>query len=187
MFCLNIPTSRLLAALAAGLAAAPAHAGPASEADAMATRFALQSETGQRIPAGAFGIVEIKRPRQATLLQLRGMAGLGDVILRSHDSRYCLTFPLRFVAGDFGGTTISAHRVEPAVLLLKSRRVAKALANGRDVVSDMYRVGSEEMADVDIVIKSGLNGDYGFVLNPGSGIMAEIWGVDSHRIACTPM
>jgi hypothetical protein len=61
------------------------------------------------------------------------------------------------------------------------------LANGHDVVSDMYRISKEEEPDVDIIIKAGLSEDYGFVLNPGRNIMTDIWGLETRRIACTPV
>lgn len=184
---LGKPTSLLAAALTFVLVSASAHGDAASENEAWVTRHAIQAETGQQIPAGAFGIVQINRPREVTLLDLRGMAGSGDVVLRTDESGYCLTFPLRFIAGDFGGNTISGNLADPIFLVLESRRVAKALANGHDVVSDMYRISKEEEPDVDIIIKAGLSEDYGFVLNPGRNIMTDIWGLETRRIACTPV
>ena len=76
---------------------------------------AVQTEAGQQIPAGAIGVVQIDAPRVATLLQLRGVMGSGTVILRSDDSHDCLTLPIRFVAGDFGGDGISAHAADQFV------------------------------------------------------------------------
>jgi hypothetical protein len=146
----------------------------------------VQTATDQQIPAGALGVVLIDAPREATLLQLRGMAGLGIVILRSEDSRDCLTLPLRFVAGDFGGDSISAHSARPIRLIIRSARVARALARGDDVVSDMYRVGTaDDDQDTDIIVKSGLSEGHGFVLNPGSSILADIVGVKASRVACS--
>ena len=108
------------------------------------------------------------------------------MILRSDDSRDCLTFPLRFVAGDFGGDSISAHSARPIRLILRSARVAQALAHGDDVVSDMYRVSTaDDDQDADIIVKSGLSEGHGFVLNPGSSILADILGVETSRIACS--
>jgi len=147
---------------------------------------AIQTEAGQRIPAGAFGIVLIKTPREATLLQLRGMAGRGDVILRSGDSRDCLTLPVRFIAGDFGGNKISTRSAQPIRLIIESARVAQALADAQDVVSDMYRISStDDDPDADIVIQTGLSESHGFVLNPGSSILADILGVTTSRTACS--
>ena len=180
----NSSNSLLAACLVLISASVSARADAASENEAWITRAAIRTETGQQIPAGAFGIVEIERPREATLLDLRGMAGRGNVILRSHESGYCLTFPLRFIAGDFGGDTISAHLAKPVRLVLKSRRVAKALANGHDITSETYRISEDDHPDADIIIETGLNEGYGFIFNPGRNILADIFGVRTTRIAC---
>ena len=88
---------------------------------------AVQTEAGQHIPAGAFGVAYIDAPRVATLLQLRGVTGSGTVILKSDDSHDCLTIPIRFVAGDFGGEGISTNETHPIRLILRSPRVAERL------------------------------------------------------------
>lgn len=159
----------------------------AKENDLQITKNAVETGNGQVIPAGAFGIVEIARPRQGTLLDLRGMAGRGDVILRSDEMGYCQSFPLRFVAGDFGGDTISVHTVAPVKFVIKSRRVAKALANGIDVVSEDFKVSSLDHPDADIIIMAGLGEDFGFVFNPGRNLWAELWGVKVTRVNCSPV
>ena len=147
---------------------------------------AVQTEAGQQIPVGAYGVAQIDAPRVATLLQLRGVMGTGIVILRSDDSHDCLTVPIRFVAGDFGGEGISANATKPIRLILRSRRVARALAAGEDVVSDMYRIGSlKDDPDADIIIQSGLSEGHGFVLNPGSSILADVFGAAVSRTACS--
>ena len=104
---------------------------------------AVQTKAGQQIPAGAYGVAYIDTPRVATLLQLRGVTGRGTVILKSDDSHDCLTVPIRFVAGDFGGEGISTNETHPIRLILRSPRVAGALAAGDEVVSDMYRISAE--------------------------------------------
>ncbi len=178
--------SHIAAALTLVFLSASAHAGAVGGNATPPSQMAVQTEAGQRIPAGAYGIVEIKNPVEATLLQLRGLAGRGDVVLRGDESGMCISFPLRLVAGDFGGDAISGRRTSSVLLVLRSRRVTEALARGEDIVSDMYRVSKEEGADADIIIKTGLNADHGFVLNPGSNILADIFGVETHRIACAP-
>tara|TARA_R110000744_G_scaffold326656_2_gene432442 strand:+ start:200 stop:736 length:537 start_codon:yes stop_codon:yes gene_type:complete len=149
---------------------------------------AVQTRVGRTVPAEALGIVVIEAPRQASLLQLRGMAGEGKVILRSDDRQDCLTFPIRFVAGDFGGSDISVHSAQQVRLVLKSRRVTEALARGDDVVSDMYRVSShEDDARADILIQTGLSDSHGFVLNPGSSILEDLVGVKTRRTDCSEL
>ncbi|MGB8622183.1 MAG: hypothetical protein WCD16_05135 [Paracoccaceae bacterium] len=147
---------------------------------------AVQSEAGHQIPAGAYGVAFIDAPRVATLLQLRGVTGSGTVILKSDGSHDCLTFPIRFVAGDFGGEGISSNETHPIRLILRSPRVAGALAAGDDVVSDMYRISAQlDDPEADIIIQTGLSESHGFVLNPGSSIVADIFGAATSRIACS--
>lgn len=149
---------------------------------------AVQTEAGQTIPAGAIGVAQIDAPREATLLQLRGVMGRGTVILRSNESRDCLTIPIRFVAGDFGGDAISSHASNLIRLIIRTTRVANALAGGGDVVSDMYRVSSlRDDPNADIIIQSGLGESHGFVLNPGSSVVADIFGTTVRHTACSEL
>jgi len=149
---------------------------------------AVQTESGQQIPAGAYGVAYIDAPRVATLLQLRGVTGGGTVILKSDDSHDCLTVPIRFVAGDFGGEGISANETHPIRLILRSPRVAGALAAGDDVVSDMYRISVQlDDTEADIIIQTGLSASHGFVLNPGSSVVADIFGATTSRTACSEL
>ena len=149
---------------------------------------AVQTEAGQHIPAGAYGVAFIDAPRVATLLQLRGVTGSGTAVLKSDDSHDCLSVPIRFVAGDFGGDGISANEAHPIRLILRSPRVAEALAAGDDVVSDMYRISTQvDDPEADIIIKTGLSESHGFVLNPGSSIVADIFGATTGRIACSEL
>lgn len=150
------------------------------------TSTAIQTEAGQLIPAGAFGIAQIENPRVATLLQLRGLTGRGIVILRSGENQDCVTLPIRFVAGDFGGDSISVHATSPIRLIIQTARVANALTNGHDVVSDMYRISSlRDDPTADIIIQSGLSESHGFVLNPGSSVIADIFGATASPAACS--
>ena len=82
--------------------------------------IAVQTETGKQIPAGAYGVVQIQTPRVANLLQLRGVIGRGIAIIRSDDSHDCQILQLRFVAGDFGGDSVSTHAAKPIRLVLRS-------------------------------------------------------------------
>jgi len=148
----------------------------------------VQTESGEQIPAGAHGVALIDAPRVATLLQLRGITGSGTVILKSDDSHDCLTLPIRFVAGDFGGESISINETHPIRLILRSPLVAGALAAGDDIVSDMYRISAQpEDPDADIIIQTGLSESHGFVLNPGSSMVADIFGASTSRTACSEL
>jgi hypothetical protein len=151
------------------------------------TVTAVQTKAGQQIPAGAIGLVQIEAPRVATLLQLRGVMGSGTVILRSDESKDCLTLPIRLVAGDFGGDGISAHTRGPIRLIIQTARVANALADGDDVVSDTYHISMKDDPNADIIIQSGLSEGHGFVLNPGSSVVADIFGTTASHTACSEL
>lgn len=145
------------------------------------------TKAGQRIPAGAFGILLIERPREMTLLNLRGIGGRGEVVLRGDEPGTCLTLAVRLVAGDFGGESITAHLAEPIRFAIGSRRAARALVAGQDIVSDMYRVSSRMDLDADIVLQSGLDESFGFVINPGRNIFSDVFGVTARQISCPPL
>ncbi len=152
------------------------------------TSSAIQTETGEQIPAGAYGVVQIQTPRVANLLQLRGVMGRGIAIIRSNDSHDCQSLQLRFVAGDFGGDSVSTHAAKPIRLVLRSARVSNALARGEDVVSDMYVISSQlNDFDADIIIESGLSESHGFVLNPGTSVVADVFGSTTSRLNCSEM
>ena len=113
------------------------------------------------------------------------MAGQGQIILRGEDSKTCLSFPFRFVAGDLRGHRISGHLSDPIHLVLQSRRVAKKLANGYSVVSDEVRVSGTPHPKADILVRAGMDENFGFVLNPGRNITADIFGIRPTKIPCT--
>lgn len=136
----------------------------------------------QVIPAGAFGVVIVEGAREASLLQLRGIAGTGVALLRNADGTDCLSVPLRFVAGDFGGDSIAATRAKSIRLTINDAGVARALIAGKDIVSDHYRVGTTRNAQ--IVIREGLTAGHGFVLNPGTSILEDVFGADVSQVEC---
>ena len=84
-------------------------------------------------------VVYIESPKVGTLLQLRGIAGKGVLIAkkdnRQEDQTVCVSSPIRFAAGDFGGDSIGIQSVEPIRLLIYSDKVAKKLTAGDEVVS----------------------------------------------------
>lgn len=175
---------RLAGLLACVTGANWAQADTLRHTDAIATRQAIETSAGHNIPAGAFGIVLVARPREVMLLQLRGIAGSGRAVLRTDEPGMCLTLPLRFVAGDFGGDAVAGHLAESIHLVLKGREVARALARGRDIVSDDYKVSNRWHSDADIVLQSGLDESFGFVINPGRNILGDIFGVRADRLPC---
>lgn len=176
--------TRLAALLVCAIGANTAYADTARNTDTIATRQNIATSAGHDIPAGAFGFVSVERPREVSLLQLRGIAGRGQVVLRTDEPGECLTLPIRFVAGDLNGVTIEGHLAEPIHFVIKSREVARALAKGHDVVSDDYTVSNASKPSTDIILHSGLDESFGFVINPGRNIWGDIFGVRADRLPC---
>jgi len=144
--------------------------------------FIVRTSQGQEIPTGALGVVIVEGAREASLLQLRGIAGSGVALLRNSDSHDCLSVPLRFVAGDFGGDSIVVTRAGTIRLTINDAGIVQALIAGQDIVSDHYRVGTTR--DDQIAIQEGLTVKHGFVLNPGKSMLAEILGADVSQVEC---
>jgi len=175
---------RLAVVLVGAFTACAAQADATHNTDAIATQAEVPTSAGQNIPTGAFGFLLVERPREVNLLALRGIAGSGKVILRTDRPGLCLSIPIRFVAGDLGGESIAGHLADPIHFVFKSRQVARALAKGRDVVSDMYSVSDQMESDADIVLKSGLEEGFGFVINPGRNVLGDIFGVRAKPVSC---
>ena len=174
----------LASVLVGALTVGGALADPPRDTDAIATRHEVPTSAEHNIPAGAFGFLLIERPREVTLLALRGRAGSGTAILRTDEPGMCLSIPIRFVSGDFGGDAITGHLADPIHLVIRSRQAARALAHGQDVVSDMYSIGDGMDQNADIVLQSGLDAGSGFVINPGRNILGDIFGVRATRVSC---
>jgi len=181
----QIQLSLLRAALVAALLGSAAAAAQETESGtALPAASVLQTQAGQQIPSGAFGVVFIETPRQASLLQLRGLTGQGEAILRDGDGT-CRTLAVRFAAGDFGGRSVTVGSAQPVRLILRSARAAEALGRGEEIVSDMYRIaGTDDDPDADIIVHGGLGQDQGFVINPGRSFLADLLGADIDPLPC---
>lgn len=141
------------------------------------------SPIASTFPEGALGVVHINRPREMTMLQLRGMAGSGSALLRLGDG--CVSIPLRFVAGDFGGDSFSAHRAPPIRIAIQSQEALDTLLEGDDLVSDSFDVSTVMGSPgADLVLLSGLTAQHGFVINPGRSLIDDIFGVQGMRAPC---
>ena len=142
----------------------------------------VRTSQGQEIPVGVFGVVLVEDAREASLLQLRGIAGSGVALLRNSDGNDCLSMPIRFVAGDFGGDSITSTRAKTIRLNINDASIAQALIAGQDIVSDHYLVGTSQ--DDQIAIQEGLTVEHGFVLNPGKSLLADVLGADADQVEC---
>jgi hypothetical protein len=137
-------------------------------------------------------VVYIESPKVGTLLQLRGIAGKGVLIAkkdnRQEEQTACVSSPIRFAAGDFGGDSIGIQSVESIQLLIYSNKVAEKLIAGDEVVSEHYVITDQNDALLgDIKIESGLTLNYGFVLNPGEWSWSSVFGLDHEKVDCEAM
>lgn len=135
----------------------------------------------------AVGQVSVPAPRQGRLMHLRGMVGKGVAVMRLSGDRGCARLRLRLVAGDFGGMT-DENWGEPVRLELRSSSIVTDLMRGIEVISDEIRV-STDPADplAEIVILSGMQANTGFVLNPGTSPLANIFGLPGRPVPCAMM
>jgi len=138
-------------------------------------------------------VVYIESPKVGTLLQLRGIAGKGvfiarEVSIKQQDDVLCTSAPIRFAAGDFGGSTVGIHSTDAIRLIIYSDKVAEKLIDGDEVVSDDYDITDQaDMRLGDIKIESGLTLSYGFVLNPGEWSWPSVFGLDHEKVDCDAM
>ena len=49
---------------------------------------------------------------------------------------------------------------------------------------DMYSVSAQTEPDSDIILQSGLDEGFGFVINPGRNILGDIFGVRAKPVSC---
>lgn len=128
-------------------------------------------------------LITIPNPHSANLLQLRGLGGRGTVQIQLASS--CHSLPVRFVAGDFSGESVNFRKNEPISLEVRDASIIDALLKGTDIMSDETHVTSDPLnTEASILIVSGLSADTGFVINPGSSILSDIFGVKVSQISC---
>lgn len=165
----NLKTLRekaLVATVSAALAAIPALAAYAEES----------TQTAR-------GVITIPTPRSANLLQLRGIGGRGMALLQNGGT--CHSMSVRLVAGDFEGQQISLRDQEPIVLELRDAVLVQALSRGNEIVSDEATISADPTdTAASIVLVSGLAEGTGFVINPGSNLVSDIFGARRSAISC---
>ncbi|WP_152610593.1 hypothetical protein [Leisingera sp. ANG-DT] len=131
-------------------------------------------------------MITIPTPRSANLLQLRGIGGRGTALLQVDGE--CYGMPVRLVAGDFAGLQAGVPRNTPIVLHIRDPHIVNALLNGTDIVSDGSEVANyPAKRSAGILIQSGLTAETGFVINPGSNLLADIFGVHASQTPCDEM
>ena len=138
---------------------------------------------------GIKAVVYIESPKVGTLMNLRGIAGKGVIVVKndkqSAGQAACLSSPIRLAAGDFGGDSIGFQKAEPIRLYIYSNKVMAELMAGDEIVSEDYLITDQrDPNDGDIKIDSGLTLSYGFVLNPGEWSWSSVFGHDYVEEGC---
>jgi len=131
------------------------------------------------------GIVIIEAPKIGSLLHLRGIAGKGELITNQDGSAQCASSSIKFVAGDFGGSSIGIETRKPIRLVIYSDDIINRLIQGDKVVSKHYEVtNQQDDHHGDIRIESGLASSYGFVLREDSDTWPS-WLESTQKIHCS--
>ena len=145
------------------------------------------TQTTPEVTSRVLGLVEIEAVRMGALLQLRGLVGRGHAILRVGERDLCVMIPLRFAAGGFDGERIGISIGGPVRLALEDASLICQMATGEVVISDHFDVTGNPTRATDIRILSGFEESYGFVINPGLNIWAELFGPSCVAASCTPL
>lgn len=135
-------------------------------------------------PAPARAVLSVPAPTEGKLMHLRGIAGKGTLYLRLPETARCARMEMRFVAGDFSGRRAQAPvtRVE---MEIRSAAVLARLMDGAEVLSDEVVVSADPAdAHADVILHAGLLPETGFVLNPGEGVWAEVFGPRIRPVPC---
>ncbi len=131
------------------------------------------------------GVVFIDSVKEGSLLQLKGMAGKGVLVVPVKEASRCASLSLRFVAGDFDGSSIGIHAAEPIRLVIYSERVTTALAAGHDIVSEDYNVTTQSDNTLgDIKVSASPDSKFGFVLNLGKWPWSGLFGNRTKPVEC---
>ena len=132
----------------------------------------------------SLAVITIPNPREASLLQLHGYVGSGTALLRIEGQ--CHSMPVRFVAGDFGGSRVSTVRSGPIRLRIHRAKTVQLLYDGTDLVSEDHGVVVGTAGQTaDIAIESGLSAETSFVINPGQSVWADLFGVKPTPVPCS--
>jgi hypothetical protein len=128
---------------------------------------------------------------RGSLFQMRGAFGRARFTRKTEDNLWCDVSPLRLLFGDFSGTSTGISSTGPVVLLVINPSIADKLANGMDIVSenlsllDIEEAPTHDLQGVDILVSGSASANSGFVLNPGSSILNDIFGASSVDNSCT--
>lgn len=128
---------------------------------------------------------------RGSLFRMRGAFGRAKFTHKAEDNLWCDVSPLRLLIGDFAGTSTAVSSTGSVVLLVINPSIADKLANGMDIVSDNVSLLDVEKAPthglegVDILVSGSASASSGFVLNPGSSILNDIFGASSVGNSCT--
>ena len=146
----------------------------------LALTIGLAAPANAAEDAGVQALVSISQPTHAALLHLRGLVGQGTAYIKLKEG--CWSMPVRFAAGDFDGRSTPSLPQGPIHLKINKPETVQALYERQDIVSDSLSVGPT----ADVTILSGaLSNKTGFVVNPGTGLLDDIFGVTQTDIDCS--
>ncbi|MEM9211489.1 MAG: hypothetical protein AAGA63_08375 [Pseudomonadota bacterium] len=127
--------------------------------------------------------IEVPKPKQANLLQLRGILGAGWAYIREDDD--CYKMRLRLVAGDFGGKWVGIAGRKPIIMEFSDPLLVRALLSGDDIVSDVTGVSTRSgYSQNPIRVLSGISPETGFIINPGRHLGADMFGPKLRETRC---
>lgn len=131
-----------------------------------------------------YAIIEIPHPVNGSLMQLAGIAGRGTALIKMPNGEACRAMRVRFVAGGFWGLDPSAQ-VDAIQIVVENEAAIERLMRGRELISEDYSV---EMAalnqSADISVLRGVPDGSGFIINPGTSTLADVFGPRVRRVSC---
>lgn len=131
----------------------------------------------------AVAVINIPKPRERHLMHLAGMVGRGTILLQMPETQKCHKMDVRLIAGGFWGYGVSPQS-KPVRMLVTDPQVIRDLTQGREVISDEVPVSLHATPRAGIRVLEGLPEHTGFVLNPGRGLAAEMFGPHLRAVPC---
>ena len=139
----------------------------------------------------ASAVIYVPSLTRGSLFRMRGAFGRANFTRKAEDNLWCDVSPMRLLIGDFAGTSSGVSSTDSVVLLVINPSLANKLAKGTDIVSenisllDIDKAPTHGLQGIDILIAGSASSNSGFVINPGSSILNDIFGASSVGNSCT--
>lgn len=139
------------------------------------------------IPQEAEGIVLINFVKSGHLPFLHGLKGEGVYLTRNPQGELCQVAPIPLIAGGFNSQTVSFGAGQPIELIVYNSELSQRLQLGGKVISADYDVSIATMEQHgDIMIRSGLTLEEGFILHPRKA-WSSWFGFAPPQLECVPL